>query len=407
MKFVDVVFGEPLRAVAIAVLTFGSFVYLKCLNAGGAASICGATAILLASVAVWTREKAVHCPASVKNAQRAASFDWGMHYMRGFAIVCIMLMHVQSKLGYHAFTQAFFSSSTVYFLFISGYLCQYLALRKPIQDRIYYRKKILNVILPYVICSLATAFFVWVTGSERGGIVRPQEVRFPEILKMLIAGKAQVPYWYIPFVTGLFAISPWLTRLRFSSLAWLTGVFAAIAVVFPERRIPGSSTFSVSAVLIHYSFFTVYYLIGFVYARRKDEIDRHLKSWVVPATLLGLVLGFGHLFPGLFGLPILETESRTSFQKLFFLVPVLLVAGSLKRRKIAILDLFAEYSFALFFLHYLFIEDFVALQTRFRPALPAWILDPVLIIAYLAFNLILAMCIKKAFGRWSRSVIGA
>lgn len=274
--------------------------------------------------------------------QKKASFDCGMHYMCAFAIVCIMLMHVQSKLGYHAFTQAFFSSSTVYFLFISGYLCQYFGIEKADSGPDLLQKKILNVILPYVVCSLVTAFFVWATGSERGGIIRPQEVHFFGILKMLIAGKAQVPYWYIPFVTGLFAISPWLTRLRFSSLAWLSGVFAAIAVVFPERRIPGSSTFSVSAVLIHYSFFTVSYLIGFVYARRKDEIDRRLKSWVVPATLLGLVLGFRQLFPGLFGLPILETESRSSFQILFFLVPVLLVAGSLKRRKIAILDLFAD-----------------------------------------------------------------
>ena len=133
---------DPGRAVALLASSFGLFAYLHLEGAStnGAAAV--AIALLVLGTFVWMRETAVFGDEPARAKPKKSTFDWGMHYMRGFAIVCIMLMHVQARLGHRGLTRSFFSASTVFFLFISGYLCQYLALKKPVVDRDYYSKKV-------------------------------------------------------------------------------------------------------------------------------------------------------------------------------------------------------------------------------------------------------------------------
>ena len=71
------------------------------------------------------------------------------------------------------------------------------------------------------------------------------------------------------------------------------------------------------------------------------------------------------------------------------------------------LDAFAEYSFTLFFLHYFFIQDYVRIQSRLRGAISIRILDPILIVLFVFQVLAVAVVLKKALGRCSRSFIGA
>ena len=65
------------------------------------------TALLLAGLlAVWLAERLICGPSAETPPRKKRGFDWGMHYMRGFAIVCIMLTHFFGRTGAAPFTHA-------------------------------------------------------------------------------------------------------------------------------------------------------------------------------------------------------------------------------------------------------------------------------------------------------------
>ncbi len=399
------------RALAIALVAAGLFGYLIAYRAPvrhASLISCGALAALFA---VWGAEIRLHGAAPSPARPKGESFDWGMHALRGFAILCILLMHVQSKFGFHRWTQAFFSASTIYFLFISGYLCQYLHLRRPDPPGAYYRKKLLNVLLPYVAMTVATAVLVRATGEPRPDFLAPAEFTAGNMPRILLFGWAQPQYWYIPFVTVLFAVSPALVRAKDRTLVWISALAFALMLVFPSRA-GWKITPEAKAILCKFTYFSFYYLAGFLFARFRRILEPHLGSYALPGLLLGVFLGLAALHPGWFGPYVVRGGPFTSFQKLFFLAPILWLGCKWRNRPVRLLGLFADYSFAVFFLHHFLIADFIRLRDALLGAAaglpcagPA--ANGTAIILFLAANLMLAMLLKLATGRLSRMICGA
>lgn len=358
--------------------------------------------------------------------QRAnGDFDWGMHHLRAFAIVCILIEHLWWNIGLFQPAQAFFVGSTFYFLFISGYLCQYLELRRPTETKTYYRKKWTNVICPYLVWSITTIAVVRFADVHRAGVLSPELVRWDNLSRLLLFGWAQAPYWYVPFVSVLFLVSPWLWQRKTSELAWLFLVSFSFAVCLPFRP---SSHFDGNPAMafFQYVYFVWSYLLGFLYARLKPRIDPFLESYAVPALGFGILLGLGLLAPEAFTIvcaseidpndalreTVLGGPLARSFQKLFFLVPAIVLANRFSGKRIAVLDWLATCSFSMYFSHHFFVSDFVRLQDRLfslvQPnAFGKALLQMVVTILFVAFNLVLAMVLKKSFGRYSRRFIGA
>ena len=96
-------------------------------------------------------------------------FDLAMHYFRAFAIFSVISVHmwiVPPLEGHESMSRfldmlrgVLFHSSTLYFVFISGYLFHFLAQRK-FDLRTYYRKKLLR--LSEERFALLTLFTVWI-----------------------------------------------------------------------------------------------------------------------------------------------------------------------------------------------------------------------------------------------------
>ncbi len=402
-----------IRALACFALSGATAAYLACHGAGTKKVVVSSALLLIGFLAIWLAERRF-CGPEKPPAPKRPDFDWGMHYMRGFAIVCIMLTHFFGRTGSAKFAHAFLTSSTIFFLFISGYLCQYLAFRRPVKTGMYYRSKLKNVVSPYVVCSFATMAAVWLLQAKRVGVVAPASISVRNIPNILLLGWAQRQYWYIPFVILLFLVSPWLTRVRHHTLVWLSVVSFSAALCFPWRP-PSHLTWDLSRLLYRLAYFSWGYLFGFAYARWKDEIDPHLHAYVAPALFFGLVLG---LFPlvsaGTVWMPthVLSGSFAWTLQKLFFLVPVLWIANRIRSIRIAPFDWLATYSFTLFFLHYFFIKDYILLQSSIFTAInPSPLLRACvhlgLAALFVAQNLLLAVLLKKATGRWSRSFVGA
>ena len=360
---------------------------------------------------LWLLESRLQTPRAGSGKKREG-FDWGMHYMRGFAIVCIMLSHFCVRTGWSPFAAGFLRSSTVFFLFISGYLCQYLAFRRPVDTGQYYLSKVKNVISPYLVCSLVSLAAVCLLQAKRAGVIGPSEISLRSLPNILLLGWAQRPYWYIPFVVVLFLVSPWLTRIGNRTLLWLLVVSFFVAVCFPYRPM-GNLTWNPVVSLYRYVYFTWAYLLGFAYARWKALIDPHLRAYAIPALLLGTLLGLRTMFPAVpYSDFILSGAFAWSVQKLFFLVPVLWIANRVRSVRIPLFDWLATYSFALFFLHHFFIQDYVGLMARVSGTLGAGTsvqtaVHIALTVAFMAQNLLLAVMLKQVCGRWSRQFIGA
>ncbi len=403
-----------LRAATIALLGAAAYAYFRILGVPVAKTLplvlggCAFLAILW--VVEWiTSGEAPAVPKAKKD-----GFDWGMHYLRGFAIVCIMLTHFLGRTGAAKFAHAFLTSSTVFFLFISGYLCQYLAFRRPVESRKYYLSKLKNVIALYVVCSLATLAAILAINAKRVGVIAPSDLSLRAMPDILLLGWVQRQYWYIPFVAVLFLVSPWLTRSSNRTLAWLSVVSFVLAVSFPHRP-PSHLVWSIPHFLYRMVYFTWAYLLGFAYARWKRQIDPHLGAYVAPTLLTGMALGVCALAPETaFWRPeyVLADSFAWSFQKLLFLVPVLYVANRIRSTRIALFDMLATYSFTLFFLHHFFIRDYAVLQKLvFLHIGPAPVLRlcvrVVLAAIFIGQNLVLSILLKKACGRWSRSFIGS
>ena len=117
-------------------------------------------------------------------------FDLAMHYFRAFAIFSVISVHmwiVPPLEGHESMSRfldmlrgVLFHSSTLYFVFISGYLFHFLAQRK-FDLRTYYRKKLLNVIVPYVILSVFFTGYAFFWYSYTGEVPRFTKLATPGI----------------------------------------------------------------------------------------------------------------------------------------------------------------------------------------------------------------------------------
>lgn len=398
------------RLATIVALSFFCFFYFHCHGISTVRSVAVSFGVGLFFAFLWIAESLGHSPPSRPGKTRDG-FDWGMHYMRGFAIVCIMLTHFFGQTGAARFSVAFLRSSTIYFLFISGYLCQYLANRRKVDTGQYYLAKLKNVISPYVICSFATMAAVCLLQGHRVCVISPAQISIRSVPNILLLGWAQRQYWYIPFVVVLFLVSPWLTRIGNRSLLWLLVVSFFTAVCLPWRP-PSYMTWHPGVALYRYVYFSWGYLLGFAYARWKAQIDPHLHAYAIPALLLGMLLGFHEMFPS--SIPsrfVLSGSFAWTLQKLFFLVPVLWIANRIRSIRIPLFDWLATYSFTLFFLHYFFVQDYIALVAWAGKATSCTVLQICahigLAVVFMAQNLLLAFMLKKVCGHWSRQFIGA
>lgn len=323
------------------------------------------------------------------------NFDWGMHYFRAFAILAIMACHYAGCFGYVRLVEVALAAFTILFLFISGYLCQFVDSKRRDTPLGYYKKKLLNVICPFILfsigCALLKGFasFSW------------------EFIGRILCGRCQAQYWYIPFVSVLFLFSPALCRMSDRSLIVTTLVSFVCFILFPYR--PGLFMISWPQTFHIYSYFTVFYLIGFVYCRFRNRIDPELKRywiWFGIAGILGLVFLTSPELVGLNGKPL---GLMTCFQRFCVLVVALVGLNKIKDRKIVVLDLMAQYSFTLYFIHF----GLFAFTRPIHAKLVAWshlptiLAEPLVFCVYVAAIMFGTFMAKKVLGKYSRMILGS
>lgn len=369
-------------------------------------SILSGLSVLAILLAIWGFEVIRHgiTPQPVK--KKKDSFDWSMHYFRAFAIINILLLHIIGEIGHARFAQALFTTSTTYFLFISGYLCQYLDLKRPSAPLDYYRKKLQNVVLPYLICSAATCALIYLFGTNRVEIVGPSKLTPQGLVKVFAYGEAQLQYWYIPFVIPLFLLSPLFLKMKDQWLLKLTGIAFLLFVLFPQR--PFAFPYEWPRTFYLYAHFTFAYLAGFVYCRHRSAIDPVISKWWYVFLAAGIIIALWRFWPGLLKLRLTDGYFAINFQKVCFTIAIIPLLNAIRAKRIAILDKIADLSFTLYFIHMFFVQDFINLKPFLSSiGISGFILESGLVVLFLVAVVGLSIVLKCALGRYSRSIIGS
>ena len=172
-----------------------------------------------------------------------------IEYFRGLAIILIVAGHAfdftwaqadQAGLAVSAnmfgVPSVLITGSTLYFVFISGFLYRY-AFYDRMTYRDFMRKKLLYVGLPYfLIGSLLSLYQIGTSNVDvavsRHGLPLGGNV-WVDYVVLMMTGQMMTAYWYIPFIMVMFLAAPlfdWYIRQRNATKAGILVVWVLLAL---------------------------------------------------------------------------------------------------------------------------------------------------------------------------------
>ena len=364
------------------------------------------------------KEKALTHPAEPKKKRQ---FDMAMVYFRAFAIGSIVIGHYLDVSGWYFVSQstekiaqlshALFSNDTIYFLFISGYLFYYVTDQfsghwenwKFIKDRgkfnlpVFYRKKVTNVIFPYIFISVLIGFYILATGDYSGFV--GNSFQWADFPNKLLNGGMQMQFWYIPFIIIVFLFAPLLLILPRKLFFGILILAATCSLTIPR---PADML-----TLDGFLFFIFSYLFGVWYAMEKEKLFEIFKTYfwffLTAAVVCSFfVLIYEHLHE--------QFSVITTLHKWTMIPVVIVLLEKIKDKKFPLLTNIANLSFTLYFLHMIIIQKlFIKMAltlTNHNVILPIEICL-IRTAAAVIFLLLLSWSLKVLTGRFSRSLIGS
>lgn len=289
----------------------------------------------------------------------------------------------------------FMRSINLVFIFVSGFLFQYLADR--FEYGRYLRTKLKNVILPYLICSIPAIAMYMVGVKEIENLGAPAFIDTPikALPFMILTGTHLAPFWFIPVMAIYYLLAPLFLAVDRAPKAY--AILAPLLVVsFIVSRSPGD-TYPLHNAL----FYAPVYLGGMAVS--------HFRHTLIPL--------FGKLYPLLFlgvFLPLLSTASGPTLDGIYLFSKILVclaIVGALYRWVGDLPDWIiriGDMSFGVYFIHYYI----VAAMVMVFPKLP-WLrvegVGAYLVLCALIMGLSLAAVhvVQRIMGRYSRQLIGA
>ena len=341
---------------------------------------------------------------------RFTEFD----YFRGITISLIVLVHsftiITSDIPISAVN--LLVGSSCLFVFMSGFF-----FHRIYSENFDYKKFILkktrNVAVPCFVFSViivAIKIVAWTIVYRQTG-----EQVMTVLLEQMSRGYVFWPYWYIPFIMLVFFFSPvhvWFAKLEVSKQIPIF-LMSTVAANYVHRSA------DLGAFLQHVIFFTPFYLLGILYSQHLKWLNENSKA-LFTISFLGFVMTFTmqtymFRFRGNYNHDSLDMIpiDLMFWQKLFLCVVLVGVCSFIaKRISLPWLQVMANASFAIYFIHGLFIEVFKILYSDIIGVaeIGSSVADATAVgicfIVTLIGSLLVAKFLKHYLGENSRPVIG-
>lgn len=341
-----------------------------------------------------------------------------IHNLRGIAILFVVGVHAHG-LDRHK-TKLFDSifdptegNGTVLFLFIGGFLFQYLT-HEHFDYRKYIEQKFKVIILPYLIISIPLIILRVYTDYQSLSLPPDFHDRSltHQIIFYLLTGSHMPPFWFIATIILVYLTAPLLHAIDNEKFYKYVFPFVLIIFFFTYRPLHNANP------LFAYIHFVPTYLAGMFTAYYRNRIIENRR---VIMLVSGLVY-FGITVLDLTGLVQFSRDLRfedviyngtIAFNfyalKVFALCYLLLtIMYELRNREMPLIDLLGNYSFGIFFVHYAFISlsgkivELSGVTVDFSL--------PIFIISYLFILLastVTVYFVKRFSGKYSRYLIGS
>lgn len=337
-------------------------------------------------------------------------------YFRAIAIVLIVAGHCYAISGWIIDTfpervlANIITGGTSLFVFISGFLFHHVFYPK-FNYLNFMEKKFKNVYLPYLILSIfaiTQALFVHQPFPEfyygREDTLFDQIIR-PALLYLWTGGV--FAYWYIPFIMGIFLLSPLFIRFIHCSSRrkiWIVCLFLVVSV-FMHRPVNNYS------VLQSVVFFLPVYLFGILCSMEKERIYTNLSGrlWYLLAGVLFLAILQALIFEASGNLqkpPFAYNGIDINImQKMLLSLFCMVFLHRFEEVDSRILKTLAASSFSIYFLHGWFIFAVSLVQDSYKD-LNGLHLLPLFTALVIWASYVVAVKIKTALPNHSRMLIG-
>jgi surface polysaccharide O-acyltransferase-like enzyme len=347
-----------------------------------------------------------------------------IHNLRGLAIIFVVGVHAGgyatdwiSHPTVHHFFQTFFDPSegngTVLFLFIGGFLFQHLT-HNQFDYRKYLEQKFLNIILPYIIISIPLILIRLNTPYESLSLPEgfQQRPHLSQFFYHLIRGTHMPPFWFISTIVLFYLSSP-LLHLA-DNRTFYTYIFPLILLTCFFTYRPEHNANPIYA----YFHFIPIYILGMWASYNRERLLMLGWKLIVPFAIVYLFLTVRDLAGYESAARELSFEQVVNgptivfniymFKAVVLCLLLLLVFYKLRDRQMPLLDILGQYSFGVFFVHYILISVTRKLFER-----TIGVIDFTLTSYLIYFMIILMLSIvtvylvKKLTGRYSRYLIGS
>lgn len=340
-----------------------------------------------------------------------------IHLFRGLAILIIVGIHCRISFPWpddsvvkDIFT-TLLDNGTVLFVFIAGFLFQYL--RGKYEYVSYLKRKAKYVILPYIIASVPAILAdlyektipVWMPESVAA------QPKIMQALYMLATGKHLGPFWFIPMITIFYLISPLLIKID-------RPVF--YKTLFPVLFVAGLFTFRFGYFSNIFDSFVHYlpvYIYGMWGARYRMKLIHLRWRWVLLLSAIYIFIAFLEVsntvyVPKLSSFQEAATAPYFSFNfaklKVSLLCIVLLRLFYSVNSEMKMLKLLGDYSFGIYFIHLYVITAVEMIMKRIHPSFELGLFTFLLyIIIVTVVTVLIVAVVKKIFKKKSRYVIGS
>lgn len=290
-----------------------------------------------------------------------------INVFRGLAILLIVMGHTMQFGDIGSLTQRIsvevFAGGTALFLFISGFLFQYLSGKYEFKN--YMKKKWTNVILPYLFTAipgvLLCLFYPLSYGNPFDGL-NPL-IQIPIFLS--VGRVHNTPAWFIPMIILFFLASYLLLKLEKNNVLYkLMPAMFLITFLLPRQDVDYNTVQGLSYsfkylaylkyVFVGFIHFFSMYVFGMYCSKYKEKIDTFYKyRWLFWILMIATAVLNVYLATN-FGI------SNGTVSKIFLTVLVLAylkhydewLINHVKLNKV--LDFIAKYSFGIFFVHWYF-----------------------------------------------------
>ena len=350
-----------------------------------------------------------------KSLPKKKKFINSINYFRGLAIILIVLGHSNDLARYdmssnlEALLLALIKNSTVYFVFISGFLYHHIFYHR-FNYKKFMIKKAQYVLLPYLLISIIP--IVLTVFMLDGGRALPDSLRerpLQAIIWYLFSGQVITAYWYIPMAMLLFAISPLINLIISSNVVLPVALF-----LLPISTIIHRPEYNLN-VFHSLLYFLPVYLIGIWSSINNKKIYAYLKDnkKKIALAIIGLLFAIiqvwvfkqqANFYKDFWSVTVPDVNL---LQKITFCFLFMSILDKYENTNFVILNKIAETSFAIYFIHPFILHVLLAASTRVDINFEGNFFTFIFVaLGMVIGSMAIAFAIKAVFKKKSRYLIG-